>query len=367
MVDRLDCAVIGAGVIGLAVARALALTGREVGVLEAEESIGTGTSSRNSEVIHAGMYYPTGSLKARLCVSGARLLRHYLTEHGVDHRLVGKLIVAADPADEEQLLTILAKGRSNGVEALTLLSRAEVLAIEPEVHCTAALYSPLTGILDTHGYMLALQGDIETNGGFLAFKSPVLSAEQTGQGILLSIGGPEPSRLLCRQVINAAGLGAQAVGRSFAGLPPASVPPLHLCKGNYFLLSGHVPFSHLVYPTPQSDGLGVHFTLDLAGQGRFGPDVEWIDEEAYDVDARRSDIFSAAIRRYWPGLADDALRPGFAGIRAKLRPQGESASDFVIQGPGEHGVAGLVNLYGMESPGLTASLAIGSHVAELLQ
>ncbi len=367
MTDRLDCAVIGAGVIGLAIARSLALAGHEVIVLEAAEAIGTGASSRNSEVIHAGMYYPTDSLKARLCVSGSRLLRRYLGERRIEHRLVGKLIVATGAEEEAQLEVLLARGRANGVEALEKIGGAQAQALEPAVRCTAALHSPLTGILDTHGYMLALQGDIEEHGGVLAFQSPVIGGEATGEGIILSVGGTQPSRVLCRRVVNAAGLGAQAIGRAMAGLPPASVPPLHLCKGNYFLLSGRVPFRHLVYPTPQSAGLGVHFTLDLAGQGRFGPDVEWIAAENYSVDQHRGDSFYAAIRRYWPELEDGALRPGFAGIRAKLGPAGEAASDFLIQGPDRHGLPGLVNLYGMESPGLTASLAIGAHVAELLQ
>lgn len=367
MTERLDCAVIGAGVIGLAVARALSQTGRDVIVLEAEDAIGTGTSSRNSEVLHAGMYYPAGSLKARLCVEGNALLRRYLVEHKIDHELVGKLIVATTIDEEAQLDAILAKGRTNGVERLDRLSAAEAHAMEPAVRCAAALHSPNTGIIDTHGYMLALQGDIEAAGGLVALKSPVLGGEVTDKGLLLKVGGDEPSEILCGCVVNSAGLGAQGVGAAIAGLPRETVPPLHLCKGNYFLLSGKVPFSRLVYPTPQSAGLGVHFTLDLAGQGRFGPDVEWIGTADYEVDPRRSDDFYEAIRRYWPDLRDDALRPGFAGIRAKLRPQGEPASDFGIQGPPEHGVAGLINLYGMESPGLTASLAIGAHVAELLQ
>ncbi len=367
MTDRLDCAVVGAGVIGLAIARALALAGHEVIVLEAADAIGTGTSSRNSEVLHAGMYYPEGSLKARLCVEGHALLRRYLAERRVDHTLLGKLIVATDTAEEAQLDAILARGRANGVEQLFRLAAAEVHRLEPAVRCTAALHSPLTGILDTHGYMLALQGDIEANGGLVALKSPVVGGEVTGQGIRLSVGGVEPSEILCDRVVNAGGLGAQALGAALAGLPGETVPPLYLCKGNYFLLSGRVPFARLIYPTPQGAGLGVHFTLDLAGQGRFGPDVEWIEQAHYEVDARRGDGFYAAIRRYWPEIGDGSLRPGFAGIRTKLGPQGQAADDFLIQGPADHGVAGLVNLYGMESPGLTASLAIGAHVAELLQ
>jgi L-2-hydroxyglutarate oxidase LhgO len=367
MSDCLDCAVIGAGVIGLAVARALSMAGHDVIVLESAEAIGTGTSSRNSEVLHAGMYYPEGSLKAQLCVSGNALLRRYLPEHRVNHKLLGKLIVATNEAEEAQLAEIQAKGRANGVEQLFLIGAAEAHALEPSLRCTAALHSPLTGILDTHGYMLALQGDLEANGGVVALKNPVLGGEIQDDGILLTIGGDDPCQVHCRRVVNAAGLGAQAVGAAIRGLPVETVPPLFLCKGNYFLLSGKVPFSRLVYPTPQSAGLGVHFTLDLAGQGRFGPDVEWIDNPDYQVDARRGDSFYAAIRRYWPEIGDNALRPGFAGIRAKLGPSGHPAADFLIQGPADHGVDGLVNLYGVESPGLTASLAIGDLVRELLQ
>jgi L-2-hydroxyglutarate oxidase LhgO len=366
MSEHLDCAVIGAGVIGLAIARALARTGRDVIVLEAEGSIGTGASSRNSEVIHAGMYYAPGSLKARLCVAGSRMLRQHLAQYHVDHRLVGKLIVATNDAEEAKLAAILDRARDNGVESLHPLSRAEVHRLEPEVRCTAALHSPLTGILDTHGYMLSLQGDLEANGGMIAFRSPVLAGHAGDDGIALEVGGDAPMRLMCRCVVNAAGLGAQAIGRAIAGPAAALVPPRYLCKGNYFLLSGRFPFSRLVYPTPVGAGLGTHFTLDLAGQGRFGPDVEWVEQETYDVAPERGDVFYDAVRRYWPGLADGALRPGFAGIRSKVTAPGEAAADFLIQGPGDHGIAGLVHLYGMESPGLTASLAIADYVRELL-
>lgn len=367
MTDTVDCAVIGAGAVGLAVGRALALAGHEVVVLEAAGAIGTGISARNSEVIHAGMYYPTDSLKARLCVRGNALLRRYLADHGVAHRMVGKVIVATDAAEEQRLDALLAKGRTNGVEDLVPIGASEACRMEPALHCRAALWSPATGILDTHGYMLALQGDLEDHGGVVALKSPVLGGQADDRGITLDVGGAEPTRLRCRCLVNAAGLGAQAVGRRLSGLPAVSVPPLYLCKGNYFLLNGRMPFSRLVYPLPVAAGLGVHYTLDLAGQGRFGPDVEWVDAENYEVAPQRCAGFYAAIRRYWPGLSDDALRPGYAGIRPKVGPADAPAADFIIQGPPDHGVPGLVSLYGIESPGLTASLAIAEHVAELLR
>ncbi len=366
MTDRVDCAVIGAGVIGLAVARAMALAGLEVVVLESADAIGTGTSSRNSEVIHAGMYYPNDSLKARFCVEGNGLLREFLAAHGVAHAMTGKLIVAADEAEEQRLAGIFDNGQANGVVGLEQMSGSRARAMEPELRCCAALWSPSTGILDTHGYMLALLGDIESHGGALALKSPVQGGRAGENGILLDVGGTEPCRLECRRVINAAGLGAQRLAAAIAGLPAERVPPLHLCKGNYFLLSGRRPFSHLVYPVPEAGGLGVHFTLDLGGQGRFGPDVEWVERESYEVDASRGDRFYASIRRYWPGLPDGALRPGYAGVRPKIQGPGQAACDFVIDGPDDHGIPGLVNLFGIESPGITASLAIARHVSEIL-
>ncbi|HLN25882.1 MAG TPA: NAD(P)/FAD-dependent oxidoreductase [Patescibacteria group bacterium] len=367
MTDTVDCAIIGAGVVGLAIARALAQSGHEVVVLEAAEAFGTGASARNSEVIHAGMYYPAGSLKARFCVRGNRLIRDFLAARGIAHRMTGKLIVANSPAEEETLVQIQAKGRANGVDDLQMISAAAARALEPALTCTAALLSPSTGILDSHATMLALLGDSEARGALLVLKSPVLGGEVTDRGILLSVGGAEPSRLLARHVINAAGQGAQAFASALRGLPPASVPPLHLVKGNYFLLDGRPPFSHLVYPTPPAIGLGVHFTLDLAGQGRFGPDTEPVETPSHTVDPARGDGFYAIIRRYWPDLPDGALRPGYAGIRTLAHALGDSSRDFIIQGPAEHGVAGLVNLYGIESPGLTSSLAIAEHVTELLR
>jgi len=364
MTETVECAVIGAGVVGLAIARTLARSGHEVVILEAASAIGTGVSSRNSEVIHAGMYYAAGSLKAKLCVKGNQLLRDYLPAHGVPHNFTGKLIVATTEEEEAQLQVILEKGRINGVDGLTLISGAEAMALEPELSCRAALLSPHTGILDTHGYMLSLLGEAEDHGAMLALNSPVQSGETGPEGVTLTTGGLEPMTLKAKQVVIASGLGAQTLGHAIAGLK--AVPPFHLCKGNYFLLSGRQPFKRLVYPTPVQAGLGVHYTLDLGGQGRFGPDVEWITAEDYEVNLKRGEVFYDAIRRYWPGLAEGALRPGYAGIRPKIQGPNEAAVDFVIQGEAEHGQPGLVALYGIESPGLTSSLAIAEHVAEML-
>ncbi len=364
--ERVDAVVIGAGVVGLAVARTLALAGREVIVLEAESAIGTGTSSRNSEVIHAGLYYPPGSLKARLCVQGRLALYPYLAEHGVPHRRSGKLIVAAAPAQIPALEKIRAQGEANGVADLRLLTAAEAKAREPALECVAALESPSTGIIDSHAFMLALRGDAEDRGAVIAFRSPVTGGAVRAQGIELQVGGSEPVRLLARSVVNSAGLFAQAVARSIEGVPPDKVPPTYYCKGNYFSLSGKSPFSRLIYPVPEAAGLGVHLTLDLAGQARFGPDVEWIERIDYGVDPRRGDAFYRAIRSYWPALKDGALQPAYCGIRPKIYAPGEPARDFLIQGPREHGVPGLVNLFGIESPGLTGALAIGDWVGGLI-
>jgi len=364
--ETADCIVIGAGVIGLAVARALALAGREVIVLEEEEAIGVHTSSRNSEVIHAGIYYPPGSLKARLCVEGRQILYRYCAEHGVAHRRCGKLIVATRAGQGVELDRIEAQARVSGVADLERLGAAAVHAMEPELRCVEALHSPSTGIIDSHGLMLALRGDAEARGAMLAFRSPVLAGTLTDRGIWLEAGGAEPLTLAARAVVNAAGLNAQRVAASLEGFPAAHVPGTHYAKGNYYTLAGRVPFSRLIYPVPEAAGLGVHATLDLAGQARFGPDVEWLAEGAapdYRVDPRRADAFYAAIRDYWPGLPDDALAPGYAGIRPKLFGPGKPAADFVIQGPRVHGVPGLVHLFGIESPGLTASLAIAACVA----
>lgn len=361
--ERLDCVVIGAGVVGLALARELALAGREVVVLEAADRFGTGTSSRNSEVIHAGMYYPAGSLKARLCVAGARELYRYLAERGVGHRRCGKLIVAAGPEQAEALAALQARAAGNGV-ALTWLTAAEAAALEPRLRCAAALHSPATGILDSHGLMQALLRDAEEAGAALVLRSPVVGGAAAADGVVLDVGGAEPVRIRAARVFNCAGLGARGVAASLGGLAPDCLPPVHLAKGNYYALAGPAPFSRLVYPVPEAAGLGVHLTLDLAGQARFGPDVEWVEREDYHVDPARADGFYAAIRRYWPGLQDGALQPAYAGIRPKLQGPGDPVRDFLIQGEAGHGVPGLWNLLGIESPGLTACLALARLVAE---
>jgi L-2-hydroxyglutarate oxidase LhgO len=363
--ERIDCVVIGAGVVGLACARALALAGREVVVLEAAGSIGTETSSRNSEVIHAGIYYPPGSAKAVLCVEGRALLYRYCEAHGVAHRRCGKLIVATTSAQVATLDKIRAHAADNGVHDLRLLDEAEAKAMEPELNCVAALHSPSTGIIDSHGLMLAFQGEAEDHGAMLALHSPVTGGEIASTGIVLDVGGAEPMRICVRTVVNSAGLMAQRVAAGLRGFPPEMVPPCHYAKGNYYSLAARSPFTHLIYPVPEAAGLGVHLTLDLAGQARFGPDVEWIAEIDYDVDLRRADGFYRAIRDYWPGLKDGQLAPGYAGIRPKLGGPQQPASDFLIQGPVEHGVPGLVNLFGIESPGLTASLALAEHVVQV--
>ncbi|VTU37071.1 L-2-hydroxyglutarate oxidase LhgO [Variovorax sp. PBS-H4] len=363
--DEIDCAVIGAGVVGLAVARALALAGREVIVLEAEGGIGTGTSSRNSEVIHAGIYYPKGSLKARLCVEGKQMLYEYLAQRDLPHRRCGKLIVATAPEQVPELKIIAGKAAANGVDDLTMLTREQARAMEPQLECVAALHSPSTGIVDSHALMLSLQGDLEGAGGMLALKSPVARA-QCGEGAIVLVA-EDGTALRCRSVVNAAGLLAPALARRFEGLPASTIPPSFFAKGNYFTLAGRAPFSRLIYPVPEAAGLGVHLTLDLGGQAKFGPDVEWVDSPGdLVVDPRRGEGFYAEVRKYWPALADGALVAGYAGIRPKISGPGEPARDFLIEGPAVHGVAGLVNLFGIESPGLTSSLAIARHVASLL-
>ena len=363
--DEVDVVVVGAGVVGIAVARALALAGREVIVLDAAEGIGTETSSRNSEVIHAGIYYPKGSLMARFCVAGRRMLYRYCDERGVPYANCGKLIVATNEAESEKLAEIRGRAEANGVEGMRLLDASEARALEPNLHCTAALLSPRTGIIDSHSYMLALQGDAESRGAMFAFHSPVKQGRVVEGGIELEVGGTEPMNLRCRLVVNSAGLHAPALAHKFVGLPSDRIPPAYYAKGNYFTLAGRSPFSRLIYPVPVPGGLGVHITVDLGGQAKFGPDVEWIDGIDYTVDPHRADKFYAAVRRYWPDLKDGALQPGYAGIRPKIVPQGAPAQDFTIQGPAEHGVAGLINLFGIESPGLTASLALAEQVRDI--
>ncbi|MFS2048884.1 NAD(P)/FAD-dependent oxidoreductase [Variovorax sp. Varisp41] len=363
--DDLDCAVIGGGVVGVAVARALALAGREVMVLEAEGAIGTGTSSRNSEVIHAGIYYPQASLKARLCVEGKQLLYAYAEARGVPHRRCGKLIVATSTEQVAQLEAIRLKAAANGVDDLETISAAQAVALEPQLRCMAALVSPSTGIVDSHALMLSLLGDLENAGGMLALKSAVKRADLEEGGIVLT--AQDGTRLRCRSVVNAAGLGAPDLARHFGGLATETVPTAYFAKGNYFTLSGRAPFGRLVYPVPEPGGLGVHLTIDLGGQAKFGPDVQWVSSpDDLVVDPARGDAFYAEVRKYWPALPDGALIPGYAGMRPKISGPGDPAADFRIDGPRAHGVRGLVNLFGIESPGLTSSLAIGRHVADLL-
>jgi len=366
MTERIDCVVIGGGVVGLAVARELALAGREVIVLEAEESIGNHTSSRNSEVIHAGIYYPKGSLKARLCVAGKEKLYAYCREHGVAHENCGKVLVAANEAEIPTVLGYIDKANANGVHDLRRISLDELRELEPAVRAVAAVYSPSTGIIDSHAYMLALQGDLEQAGGAVVFLSPVLGGRVTDEGIVIRVGGSDPMEFCCSTLVNSAGLVAPRLSRTIEGIPASSVPPQYFAKGHYYTMSGRSPFRRLVYPMAGAGFLGVHVTVDLGGQARFGPDIHWIDRIDYSFDNSREPLFYEAIRQYYPELKDGALQPGYTGIRPKISGPKEPAADFVIQGPREHGIAGLVNLYGIESPGLTASLAIGEQVREML-
>ena len=365
--ESADAVVIGAGVVGLAIARELALAGREVIILESENAIGTATSSRNSEVIHAGIYYPQGSLKARACVEGRHLLYEYCEAHGIPHIRCGKLIVATDSAQLGELEAIRKKAHANGVPDVDWITLDQARQMEPAVSCVGALHSPSTGVIDSHSLMLELLGDAESHGAMLAFLSRLECARVAGDGrIELEVGGAEPMQLSAKIVVNAAGLTAPSLAKKIEGYPADKAPPEFYAKGNYYSLIGRSPFSRLVYPVPEPGGLGVHVTIDLGGQARFGPDVEWIDHIGYDVDPRRAERFYAAIRRYWPQLPDGALAPGYAGIRPKIAGPKDPAPDFVVQGPDEHGVEGLVNLFGIESPGLTASLSLAREVARRL-
>jgi len=363
----LDVVVIGAGVIGLAIARELALAGREVILLERHERMGEETSSRNSEVIHAGIYYPTDSLKAELCVRGKTLLYAYCEEKGIPYRRCGKIIVAVNQAQCARLDGVREQAIKNGVNDLESLTAAEVAEMEPAVHCAAGLLSPSTGIIDSHAFMVALQGDLEAAGGSLAVLSEFIEGSVENDGFRLTVrSGEENIDIKARSVINAAGLSASSVARRIAGQNPQHIPETRYAKGTYFVYQGKHPFQRLVYPLPEPGGLGVHVTLDLSGQARFGPDVEWIDEPDYSIDAAQSEAFFEAIQAYWPAVSRDALAPGYVGVRPKLVGPNEPAGDFVIHGPRVHGNAGLVNLFGIESPGLTAALAIGERVARLL-
>ncbi|MDW3207670.1 MAG: NAD(P)/FAD-dependent oxidoreductase [Alphaproteobacteria bacterium] len=372
--DEVETVVIGAGVVGLACAKILAESGRDVVVIERADAIGTETSSRNSEVIHAGIYYPQGSLKAKLCVQGRRRLYEYCEARGVPHRRCGKLIVATSAEEEPVLNEILEKARANGVvgaDDLVWVSGQEARAMEPALRCTKALLSPSTGIIDSHALMLAYQGDAEAAGAMLAFETPVTAGALGDGRILIKTGGASPMSLSAREVVVAAGLHSQTFLRNLSGYPAALVPGQYFCKGNYFITAGKAPFRHLIYPVPVKSGLGVHVTLDMGGGMRFGPDTQWIDglngEATLKVDPARGEAFYAAIRRYYPDLADGALSPGYAGIRPKLSPQGAVGDDFQIDGPERHGIPGLVALCGIESPGLTSSLAIATEVLGRLQ
>ena len=358
--------VIGAGVVGLAAARAAAQRGHDVVVAEKTDAIGTGTSSRNSEVIHGGMYYATGTLRARHSVPGRRMLYAYCAGHGVPTRKLGKLVVGSNDAEVARLEQIANQGEINGVEGLTLIDGKAARAMEPAVVCAAALHSPETGIIDSHGYMLALRGDLEDRGGMIAFNTPVDAIARRNSQWVARFGGAAAGEAAFDAVVNAAGLGAQKIARAMPDYPQARVPRLVLAKGNYFSYSGRPAFTRLVYPTPMPGGLGVHVTLDMAGRMRFGPDVEWIDEENYAVNPARADIFYERIRIYWPDLPDNSLTPDYAGIRPKVSGKGEPQGDFMIDTPAEHGLPGLVQMFGIESPGLTSSLSLGEAVADAL-
>ena len=363
---KIETVIVGAGVIGLSIARALATRGRDVLVLEREDGIGQVTSSRNSEVIHAGLYYPSDSLKARFCVEGRRALYRYCAERGVPHRRCGKLVVATSHDEDAALQQLFERASANGVEDLELIGAARLKEMEPSVRAVGALLSGSTGIIDGHALMLAYQGDAENAGATVQCRTPLLSGTLSPSTIALQAGGDEPVEIEADWLINAGGLAAWDISGSLAGLSPASIPPRYLAKGRYFAMSGRAPFDHLIYPMPPAGGLGIHLTFDLGGQARFGPDVEWVDAINYDVDPAIAETFYDAIRQYWPGIPEGALAPAYAGIRPKVVGPGEPAADFVIQGPNETGHPGYVALYGIESPGLTASLAIGEYVANLV-
>lgn len=374
--EQVDCVVIGAGVVGLAVAREMALQGRETILLERENAFGTISSARNSEVIHAGIYYPKDSLKAQLCVKGNRMLYEYCRSHQVGTQAYGKLIVASDDSQLEDLQAILYKAQNNQVPDIRIISGEEAKALEPQLHCSAAILSASTGIVDSHGYMLSLLGGFEDAGGMVAYQSPLISAKALGSnaenGFALEIGGADGMQIQTPLLINCAGLSAPAIAQRIEGLSATQVPKAYFAKGNYFSLSGKSPFTHLIYPIPEPGGLGVHLTLDMGCQAKFGPDVEWLDIESenqidYTVNPKRSEGFYEAVRRYWPGLKDGALQPDYSGVRAKIVPPNTPAGDFCFNGPKDHGLQGLFNLYGFESPGLTSSLAIARHLEGLIK
>jgi L-2-hydroxyglutarate oxidase LhgO len=358
--------VVGAGVVGLAIARAAAMAGHEVIVAEAASAIGTGVSSRNSEVIHAGLYYPTGTKRAYHCPRGRRMLYEFCASHGVPHRKCGKFVVATNDSEAKRLDAIIAQARINGVEGVEMIDGAAARRLEPALACTLAMNSPETGIVDSHRYMLALQGDLDDHGGVVAFNTRIDRLVKVPAGWEAWFGGADPQSITVDAVVNSAGLGAQKLGLATEGYPKERVPPLFLGKGSYFGYAGRPAFSRLIYPVPIPGGLGVHVTLDMAGRMRFGPDVEWVEEENYDVDATRAAAFYARIRDYWPGLPDNGLVPDYCGIRPKLTGPKEPQADFMIEGPAQQGIAGLVHLFGIESPGLTSALSLGEEVTNYL-
>jgi L-2-hydroxyglutarate oxidase LhgO len=358
--------VIGAGVVGLAVARAAAVAGHDVVVAEAASGIGTGVSSRNSEVIHAGLYYPTGSRRAHHCPRGRHMLYDFCASHGVPHRRCGKLVVATNANEIGRLEAVYKQAQANGVEGVEIIDAAAAKRLEPALACVGAMHSPETGIIDSHRFMLALRGDFEDHGGMIAFASPIERLKPRAGGWDAALAGSEPQWLSFDAVVNCAGLGAQRLARATEGYPSEQVPRLVLAKGNYFAFAGRPVFSRLIYPVPVPGGLGVHVTLDLAGRMRFGPDVEWIEREDYDVDPGRARAFYQRIRDYWPALPDNSLAADYCGIRPKLTGPGEAAADFMIEGPRQHGLARIVHLFGIESPGLTCALSIAEEVTASL-
>ena len=366
MANTVECVVIGAGVIGLATARCLAKSGREVLVIENADDIGKGISARSSEVIHAGLYYPKNSLKAELCTRGRRFLYDYLKDKGIAFKTVGKLVVAVTDDEVNDLKNLHARAVGNGVTKLESMSAERARALEPKLQCSAALFSPVTGIFDSHAYLAALRADAEDAGVTFAFQTPFRSAKATGMTFHVKTGlGKSADNVQCQALVNAAGMNAQSVASRISRVPENTIPPRHLSKGSYFSFAEPAPFSHLIYPLPSSDGLGIHFTMDMAGQGRFGPDAEWVDEANYDVDPEKREAFYQAIATYFPTLRARSLKPAYAGVRAKIQGPGEPPADFIIHGMKDHGLRGLVNLYGIESPGLTASLAIADYVVAL--
>ena len=365
--EKADCVVVGAGVVGLAVARALALAGREVIVIEVEDCIGSGISSRNSEVIHAGIYYPAGSLKALLCVKGRQQLYRYCEERHVPFKRCGKLIVASDEPQQLKLQHILQQARANGVDDLRFLDQAQVHRREPQINCVSALWSPSTGVIDSHRCMLALQADLENSGGVVVCNTTMTAGSATSGALVLELqSGDSAFKMAASTVVNCAGLGSDKLARAIDGIRLETLPSYKYAKGNYFGYAGKSPFSSLIYPVPNEYGLGVHVTHDIGGNLRFGPDVEWVDELDYEVDPQRGEVFYQAIRSFWPELPDNSLLPAYSGIRPKINGKGLAAADFVIQDERTHGVAGLINLFGIESPGLTSSLALADHVSEIV-